>query len=813
MSQITGIILSLIIALISVFQALPYAFRPVLEFNLNTADETREISSYACGFLYGLAQPGVPSEEIVKSLDISSVSQKVYRGLQHPVGDVDDVSVNLESCDYITVYLQDCYDTWYYAHGEINDLRASGNYDCEEFVERSFLPKVRESVTAVSQKDYADRIVYCPYNECDNAVWFGSETDEGWLAFDDAAKARFYSAWEKTYNIIKSLHPGCLIGGPGYCDYDIYEISDFLKYCKENGCLPDVMIYHELNPASSMWFRDHIEEYRQAEKSLGIGELPVIVTEYGTMEECGAPSKMLHYITAMEETGVYGNVAFWRLADNLCDTCAKGNLPNSNWWLYKWYCDMKGALLKPVKSDLLHSDFENLIKYARKRFHKSTLDGIGSFDGGCADIICGGAGYDFEVALKGASGKIKSQKVKITVEAVTYEGLSGAVFAPAVTEEKTAVNSPLIKIKINSPDENAVYHIRVSPYNGEKLREPSPLPSRFEFESGELYGASYTYDSAYATTGEAAGMCGGFENPGDGVSLDFETAGDGEYELSLVYGKCNDGASPADRRDGKALMTLDGKEETISLPNTVKSEYTDKYTFTIALKAGKHTLKLMHCDGTFVLDSLLVRKTAEAPRIYTQYEAENSAYLIIAPETGYYRINSEKSVYLKTGLNYIESEDKGRLTAEYDSGKKAESIDFGNISLTGTACISKNGALNCITGIDSQSGSAQFTYNAVSDGIYALTVTYSNNEEHGIHAYNVDLIEEYITIGAGEKECELWCVNTMSESTFTSAVVYIDLKKGENTITLYNDGHNSFNGRVSSSPSISGISVCPAEIF
>ncbi len=812
MSQITGIILSLIIALGSVFQALPYAFRPVLEFNLNTADGSKEISSYACGFLYGLAQPGVPSEEIVKSLDISSVSQKVYRGLQHPIGDVDDVSVNLDSCDYITVYLQDCYDTWYYAHGEINELRAAGNYDCEEFVERSFLPKVRESVSAISQKDYADRIVYCPYNECDNTVWFGSETDEGRLAFDDAAKLRFYAAWEKTYGIIKSLHPGCLIGGPGYCDYDIYEITDFLKYCKEKNCLPDVMIYHELNPESSMWFRDHIEEYREKEKALGIGTLPVIVTEYGTMEECGAPSKMLHYITAMEETGVYGNAAFWRLADNLCDTCAKGNLPNSNWWLYKWYCDMEGALLCPGKIDLIHSDFENLIKYARKRFHKSTLDGIGSFDGECADIICGGADYDFEVALKGALGKIKSSKLKITVEAVTFEGLSGAVYVPSVIEEKAVANSPLIKVKIGSPDINAVYHITVSPYGGEKLREPSPLPARFEFESGSLIGASYIYDSAYASTGDIAGMCGGFEKPGDGISLDFETGSDGEYELSLVYGKCNDGPSPADRRDAKVLMTLDGKEETISLPNTVKSEYTDKYTFLKNLKAGTHNIKLMHGDGTFVVDSLLVRKTESKTDIYSNYEKENSAYLMIAPGTGYYRINGEKSLYLKTGLNYIESKDSGPLTAEYDSGRRTESIDFGNIALSGTAEISSPGSRDCITGIDSESGKAEFKYIADKAGMYALTVTYSNNEEHGVHAYNVDLIEEYITIGANGKNYELWCVNTMSETAFTQAVSYITLKEGENIITLYNDGHNSFNGRVSSSPAISGISVCPAQI-
>jgi len=811
MSDIIGIFMSLIMALGAVFQAVPYAFSPVIEFDLNSAEQARQVSSYACGFLYGLAQPGVPSKEVVDSLEISSVSQKVAGGLQHPVGDVDDVSENLYGCDYIVVYLQDCYDTWYYCNDEINELRKAGTYNCEEFVETSFIPKVKECVSAISGKDYAGRIVYCPYNECDNAVWFGSESDSGWPVFDDAAKARFYSAWAKTYKIIKSIHPGCRIGGPGYCDFDLYEITDFLEFCKANNCLPDVMIYHELNPESSMWFRDHVEEYRQAEKACGIEELPMIVTEYGTMEECGAPSAMLHYITAMEETGVYGNVAFWRLADNLCDTCAKGNLPNSNWWLYKWYSDMEGALLSPLKSDLLHSDFENTIKYARKRFHKSTLDGIGSFNGNGVQVICGGVDYDYQVVLKGLKSNIKSDRVKVTVEAVTYEGLSGAVFAPVVIEEKAVSNSPVLKVKIGSPDKNAVYHITVSPYCGEKLRASDTLPARFEFEKGELIGKSYTYDSAYATTGETAGMCGGFEKPGDGISLDFDVSEEGEYELSVVYGKSNDGVAPADRADARVIMEFDGRQREISLPNTVKSEYTDKYIFRESLEPGRHNIKLMHGDGTFVVDSLLVKKAQKDPQIYSQYEKEKSAYLIIVPSDGYYSVNGNKSVYLKAGLNYLKSKDEGTLSIKPDS-RPVILIDFSDVTLSGTAEIRECAGRNCICGIDSNSGSARFNYSAAKDGLYALTVTYSNNEEGGVHAYNVDLIEEYITVESGSGKYELWCVNTMS-SSFNTAVVYIELTRGDNIITLSNDGHNKFNGRVATSPCISGLSVCPAEVI
>ncbi|MBO4343672.1 MAG: DUF2344 domain-containing protein, partial [Clostridia bacterium] len=91
----------------------------------------------------------------------------------------------------------------------------------------------------------------------------------------------------------------------------------------------------------------------------------------------------------------------------------------------------------------------------------------------------------------------------------------------------------------------AVYRVTVSEDNGPEITSrKSALPERFEFESGTLCGTAYTYDSAYATTGETVGMCGGFEHDGDGISLDFTVPESGDYELAIVYGKANDGPSP-----------------------------------------------------------------------------------------------------------------------------------------------------------------------------------------------------------------------------------------------------------------------------
>ncbi len=810
MTRIISILLSILFVAGSLGHNLTYFLKPTIEIDNKKPDG--EFNHGACGFLYGMAQENVPSKEVVKSLCISSSSQKVIGGLQHPIGDVDNVYMNLTGSDYITVYLQDSYSTWYYCHDEINRMRAAGEYDCEAFVRDDYLPKVKEKVTLLSQKSYSDNLVYCLYNECDNTVWFGSEHPDGYLMFDDAAKQRFYDAWKKTYALVRSIDPDALIGGPGYCDYDIYEITDFLAYCKENSCLPDVMIYHELSPSSSMWWTDHVKEYRQREKEMGINPIPINITEYGTMEECGMPCDMIHYITAAESSETYGNIAYWRLADNLCDTCAYANIPNSQWWLYKWYSDMSGSRLKAEILDIMHSDVANTVKYTRDSYHLSKLDAIASYSekDRRTDIICPGSVYDYQIAIKSVRETI-GKKIKVRIEAVTYEGLSGEVLAPSVINEYEIKAPGKLIIDMSGTDKYAVYHITIKEPDG-KISKLSPLPERYEFEGGNLLGTAYTYDSAYAATGDIRGMCGGFENTGDGVSLDFNVPESGDYEISLVYGKCNDGPSPSDRIDAKALMTIDSEETTVSLRNTIKSEYTDKYTFKKHLDAGSHSIKMMHKDGTFTLDSMLIRKDISR-EIYCEYSKKYSEHLIIAPYDGYYTGDNGKTArYLKYGLNYAKLDTDKELTVSYTAKPDLAVITPDDCTLAAGAEARNTGGRNCITGISSESGSAQFTVNAPESGKYALTLTYSNNSEDGVHAYNVDITEEYVTINTGNEIYELWCTNTYSEQTFRTATAYIYLQSGENTITLSNDGHNKFSGKTAYSPDIAAITVNPEAI-
>ncbi len=830
MSSIISFIMSLITVITLTAEGIPYLLRPTLA--VDASECVNEVSSRASGFLYGLAENGVPDSAVAESIDIASISQKVIDGLQHPIGDVDHVAPLLDSCDYITVYLQDCFDTWYYCHQEILDLRAEGSYDCEKFVRERFLPEVTSRVTSLKDKDYADRLVYCPYNEADNAVWFGTPSEDGTrLMFDDEAKLRFYKAWEETYRLIRSIDPDAVIGGPGYCDFDLYELRHFLEYCIEHDCMPDIMIYHELGEKSALLWQDHVEEYRTLEKELEIEELPIIVTEYGTMYECGAPADMVKYIAAIEKSGTYANAAYWRLANNLCDTVADNNSPNSNWWLFRWYTDMEGYLLDSEIIDPLHADIANVFKYGYDRFHYNNFNGFASISEAKDEItvICGGADYTSHISIKNLDDTCLGKKVDIRIESVCFEGLSGIVSSPIPVKEYTdRISLGKLRVDLKKPDADTVYRITIAPTDGEKDYKNDNLPVRYEFEHGTLLGDSYTYDSAYATTGEVQGMVGGIEKPGDGVRLGFKVSQSGLYDLSLIFGNSNDGATPDDRADTLGYLELDGEKEEIYFPNTIKSEYTDKLTLVRYLEKGRHTLTLTHGKGTFVVDSLLVRGHEDISEITLLPDSDRTneitqSYLAVAPFDGFYEMNTSSSadfaidgavaytdgkstVYLRRGLNYIDfavAEPIECTVTVTESKNFSVKVDADDMTLSDGAQIIGNH----IEGISSHGGEARFTVTAPESGSYRMTVAYSNNDEGGVHSYNVDLIERYITVDVNGRAENLWCRNTYSWDTVKTVTMNISLERGENTIVFTNDGSVKFNNRDSFAPYIFSVSV------
>ncbi|MCM1113930.1 MAG: hypothetical protein NC397_00380 [Clostridium sp.] len=833
------------------------------------SDRTGAVTNGASGYLYGIAEEGVPSKNMTESVDISTVSAKVTDGLQHPIGDISHVYTQLENTDYDVVYLQDIYSTWYYEHDAIEQQRADGTYDWKSFVENDYLPKVKTSVEKLSAAPYSDKVVYCLYNECDNGVWFGETKESADAAhgvygdYNSVGEANFFEAWKMTYDFVRNINPNALIGGPGFCDYDSREIKNFMTYCTENNCVPDIMIYHELNDSSVYHWQNHVKDYRAIEDGLGVNRLPIIVTEYGRMCDNGLPGKMLQYITQIETSKVYAENAYWRLANNLCDVAADDNSPNSNWWLFRWYTDMQGQTVASKYQDLFKSNFGKALK-GEAEFSSQGFMGLVTVtdDDDKIEAICGGRPGSAIIKLKNMDQTgLYGKKVCVTVEEVLYKGISGVVNSPVLNQVYyTDVDSKTLTIDMNDMDESSAYHITIVPVDTEEdAYALNDYIARFEFEEGNLLGQSYTYDSAYATTGEKEGMVGGMENDGDGVSLKFSVPEDATYNLDIIYGNSNDGAydengkqNPNDRKSATSLMSIDDNEMVMTFDNTIKSEYTDYITVSYELTKGEHTITFKHDKGTIVLDSMLVSSVAESQDVTVLDDIDrttdtNQSYLAVAPMDGYYDISmnnssgafdayvngqkfvladtasdasadSANTVYLMRGLNYIDVKCDSRyeLTIRYSElGGSVIHLSADDAKLSDDAAVKHNEELNIsyIDNISNESGKADFSVNVEEAGTYALNLLYANNDEGGKHDYNVDLIERYVTVTANGKSQDVYCRNTYSWDTYKTVTCYIELNQGENTISLTNSGNRKFDNKDTYIPYISSASVNEISVY
>lgn len=798
---------SLLSILVSVFC---FFFPPTVSFDAK--DLTGAVLGGASGYLYGLSEDGVPSAELTDALDITTVSAKTADGLQHPVGDVAHVAPQLLAngdTEYVVVYLQDTYSTWYYDDAAITERKKSGAYDWREYIETEFFPRIRETVEKMKDSAYADKLVYCLYNECDNGVWFGEWNADGngggWHGFGDEGRRNFYEAWRLTYDFVKELDPHARFGGPGYMDYNTEKTEGFLSYCAENDCIPDVLIYHELQDRSVYDWQAHVRDLHEIEARCGVPEdLPVIVTEYGRMQDNGDPCAMTKYIAQIETTKVYGEQAYWLLANNLSSTCADYNTPNSAWWAYRWYADMRGQTMNYKIFDPTHADVGKAIKEKRElRYQEFMAIGSLSDEKDRIDVLAAGADYSGKIKIKNLKDTaLYGKLVKITVERAAYQGLAGAVAAPELVTSFTQKCGACLSIPMKGMDRTNAYHIRVVPAAEKEAKSVNDnLYTRYEFENGTLLGAAYTYDSAYATTGDENGMVGGMEQPGDGVEVKISVPSDGEYELKIIYGKAADGLPAEERRDAKTEFSLDGEPRLLSLSNTVRSEYTGALTLIEPLTAGTHTLRFEHNDGTYVLDSLLVRRAEPAEKIYFDaFADENGKFLAVAPEDGYYLLNGGETVFLRRGVNYLD----GEISSLTPAGIPLRPVSAADMTAEGGArLVTDDGEIAYLDGISSSGGAVSFPVTAERAGKYSLVICYATGRENGAHAYNIDLVEDFVTVGVnGEKQKNVYCRNTCSFYTYTTAVCEIDLPAGESVITLSNDGALRFNGGETFAPRI-----------
>lgn len=805
---ILGILISLLAVVLLSGGTLLILTVPVVRVDFSSQTE---LTGRASGFLYGFAEDDIPTSEIAESIGINSLATKTAGGLQHPIGDVKDVSETFLSAggEMLMVYTQDMYDTWYY---QLDSL--------PEYYE-----KLRKTVTEMENSPYRDSLVYCIYNEMDNGAWLGN-------FWEEENRYKFYDAWKEAYTLVKGINPEAKIAGPGHCGYNYDFIKEFLIYCKENDCLPEVSVWHELSDQSIYWMESNFKGYYSICDEIGIPRLPVCISEYGLMRTNGIPGESVKWISRLEKQDAYGCVAYWRLANNLSDTVADDVTPNSNYWVYNFYAKMKGEELESREWDMMHSNIGNWLKGKYPLMNKGFI-ALSSYDENEEKfyILAGGSDKDSKIVIENL-GDTFSNGDKFTAEIsyVDYKGLGGTVNSPVPCERKNiTVRNGKLSFTVPFERESQAFFIEITKGEGESFKNPVKTV-RYEAEKADLpEGLSSTDAVAYSVS---EGKCVKGITADTPVKFNIKAEKAGTFRLDMVYGNANTGETG--RKCIEAEITENGIVNLVRCPSTVKEDCMECVTIYVDLKKGSNEIVIRPTEGTMVLDFIDIAPLSHtdifAQRLTSRNTREENAYSVVIPEDGYYKLSDlsddglvtingfevrgdgDGIFYFGRGYNKVVLPEGESFFAVEKVSLESQVKSFDEIKLLGEAKLSEDE--NTSTGkhigwISSEKDSGiEFKVNASEEGFYAFTVEYANNEEGGFHDYNVDLVERYISISInGEKQGNFFFRSTYSWDNYKTKTVYLKLSPGENIITFTNDGSYSFNNKVTFAPDIGSICV------
>ncbi len=812
---ILGTLLSLVIILGVAFMVIKV---PTLTIDFS---KQSELTGRASGFLYGLAENEVPTSEITESIAINTLATKPAGGLQHPIGDVNQVYKTFTNAggEYLFIYTQDMYDTWYY------------QFDSLEL----YNERVKKTVTEMENSEYKDKLVYCIYNEMDNGQWFGDH----WV---EENRYKFYEAWKSTYQVVKDINPDAKIAGPGHCGYNYDWNKEFLTYCKENNCMPDMFVWHELagEPNYSIyWMEYRFNEFNEMCDELGVERLPICISEYGLMQTNGIPGESVKWISRLEASDVYGCVAYWRLANNLAETVADDVTPNSNYWVYKFYADMKGKELDVTEWDMFHSNIGNWLKGKYPLFNKGFI-GMASFDEeeNKFYVLTGGSAENSNIKIENIDEKYfkNGDKVTVKVTYVDFKGLGGAVYSPEECfTEVVKVSGNAIKFTLPCERESQSYFIEITPYNDEEESKNKNRTLRFEAEDAKFDGNAFVPEWISYASSKGLVVKGLDKDSTIKFTVDVDKAG--LYALDFVYAN---GAVDAGRISADVQISINGNERNVKFPSTIKDEYMECVTITADLKKGKNTIYVnILNDAILTLDFVDVSPFDDTnPDVYfsplksRNADKNENAWSVVVPYDTTYQIKLSKPTTITVnGIDKISSSntDSVFLHRGYNKVVLDDNVDIEYIGLYSKVFTLStitpadmqvfNGATieddkNTLSGkrigwIASDTGSyATFNVNVENAGYYNFTIEYANNEEGGYHNYNVDLVERYITFTVnGENRGNHFFRSTYSWEHYKTKTVVLYLEAGDNEIKLSNDGSYSFNNRVTYAPNIGSIQV------
>ncbi|TDC82388.1 cellulosome enzyme [Micromonospora sp. KC606] len=561
------------------------------DLTVNLGVDTGAYHGGASGTLYGLYGEGLPTRNLIEGINLRTVSTKAQDGPQHPGADALEVVKPLADATDgdVYIYMTDIYRGFPY--------QWPGNTPQERL--NDYKQKIAKQVDQVLQlpAQYQDNIVFVPFNEPEGNM-FGTGTWSynkiSWL--NDPQY--FLSAWDEVYALIKRKMPTARIAGPN-TSVLYNQVQGFLRHTVSKGTVPEVMTWHELsNPAQ---VRTSVAKYRGWERSIFQGtvyqgrQLPINVNEYAFNYHTSVPGQMIQWISAIEESKIDADIAYWNIDGNLSDSAVQANRANGQWWLLNAYGQMSGRTVQvtPPRPNVSY-----------------TLQGVATLDTAKsqARAIFGGSSGNAYVQFRGIDSAVFGQKVHALVQEIPWTGQIGDSAQPEVVAEldATVVNGAVafdFGNTLPALKESSAYQVILTPGSSATSNavKPKLWQATYEAENAAHTGTGWSRNGPEGTPSDVSKFytsgtynVGGLRTGSD-VALNFTVSvpQNGTYDLSVFANSLNTYNLIAEQGPTNIFLRVDGgAEQELHMPLGYKWVVWDHADTKVNLTAGSHTITL-----------------------------------------------------------------------------------------------------------------------------------------------------------------------------------------------------------------------------
>ncbi|MFF3966656.1 LamG-like jellyroll fold domain-containing protein [Streptomyces griseorubiginosus] len=587
---------------------------------VDLGSDTGAFHGGASGTLYGVYGPDVPTNNLIEGMGLRTVSTKAQDGPQHPGADALDVVKPLaDSTDGdVYIYMTDIHRGFPYEWPGDTPAQKVKLYE----------EKIAKQVDQVLQlpKQYQDNIVFVPFNEPEGNM-FGtgqwSYDRVSWLTDPDD----YFAAWDSAYKLIKARMPEARIAGPNTSVlYD--QVKGFLTHALAAGTLPDVITWHELSHPEAV--RASVAKYRVWEKELFKGtaregtQLPVNINEYAFNYHTSVPGQMIQWVSAIEESKVDADIAYWNIDGNLSDSAVQSNRGNGQWWLLNSYASMSGHTVSVTPP------------FPGQNY---TMQGVATLDEKKkqARLLFGGSNGKGHITFSGVPKKLFGTSVHAWVREIEWSGQIGDNTGPKLLTERNLKVADDGTVTVDFGDgtlpalkESSAYEIVLSPAGKAKGTQTAPVrwQGSYEAEDAAHTGSGYSKNGPEGSPSDVSKFytSGGYDvgglRTGSDVTLDFpvDVPEDGTYDLSVFANSLNTFDKVKEQGPTNVFLRVDGQsagEQELYLPLGYKWVVWDHTDTKVHLTKGRHTLTLAarSLDGKRVTkgDAIVDRLTLSLP--------------------------------------------------------------------------------------------------------------------------------------------------------------------------------------------------------